>query len=237
MTINVETDHPHGVAHVALFTCQHQPQPTSTSFTVGPPPAYRSNPTEYELIPDRRYRSPMATTPAPVTPPIKSTRILVGTLASALVMFGIVLFTVLPSGDYPPIWVPWALGGLALLSHLLSRTVGFNLRPVPAGTLPTEAMATALAAFQASLILRFALSEAVAILALVLSFVVPPQTWMTYLTGGVLALILLAVNVWPSTAVVSKVQRRLDREGGQSFLGDALLGLAPGTAASAVIRT
>jgi hypothetical protein len=22
MTINVETDHPHGVAHVALFTCQ-----------------------------------------------------------------------------------------------------------------------------------------------------------------------------------------------------------------------
>jgi len=25
MTINVETDHPHGVAHVALFTCQHRP--------------------------------------------------------------------------------------------------------------------------------------------------------------------------------------------------------------------
>jgi len=26
MTINVETDHPHGVAHVALFTCQHRPR-------------------------------------------------------------------------------------------------------------------------------------------------------------------------------------------------------------------
>ena len=43
----------------------------------------------------------MAISPAPVTPPIKSTRILDGTLASALVMFGIVLVTVLPGGDYP----------------------------------------------------------------------------------------------------------------------------------------
>ena len=178
----------------------------------------------------------MSTTPTPTTPPIKSTRILVGVLASALVMFGIVLFTILPSGEYPPIWVPWALGGLAVLSHLLSRSAGFNLTPVPAGTLPAEAMATALAAFQASLILRFALSEAVALLALVLSFVVVPQTWMTYLIGAVLALVLFAVNVWPSTAVISKVQQQLDREGGQSFLRDALFGLAPGTTASAVIR-
>jgi hypothetical protein len=60
---------------------------------------------------------------------------------------------------------------------------------------------------------------------------------MTYLIGGVLALILFAVNVWPSTAVISKVQQQLDREGGQSYLADALLALAPGTAASAVIRT
>jgi hypothetical protein len=60
---------------------------------------------------------------------------------------------------------------------------------------------------------------------------------MTYLIGGVLALILFAVNVWPSTAVVSKVQRKLDRDGGQSFLGDALLGLAPGAATSAVVQT
>ena len=208
----------------------------NTNLTAGPSPSYRSNPTEYEPIPDRRYRSPMSTTPTPATPPIKSTRILVGVLASALVMFGIVLFTILPSGEYPPIWVPWALGGLAVLSHLLSRSAGFNLTPVPAGTLPAKAMATALAAFQASLILRFALSEAVALLALVLSFVVVPQTWMTYLIGAVLALVLFAVNVWPSTAVISKVQQQLDREGGQSFLRDALFGLAPGTTASAVIR-
>jgi len=37
MTINVETDHPHGVAHVTLFTCQHRPDGQSlTSISVQP---------------------------------------------------------------------------------------------------------------------------------------------------------------------------------------------------------
>ena len=85
-----------------------------------------------------------------------------------------------------------------MISHLLSRTVGFNIKPVPPGTLPTEAMAMARAAFQASTSLRFALSESVAIVAIVLSFAVPPASWMTYLIGGVLALIHLAVNVRPA---------------------------------------
>ncbi len=76
----------------------------------------------------------MTNTPAPVAPPIRSLRILVGVLAGSLVMFGIVVYFVLPSGDYPPIWVAWALGGLVVSSHLLSQRVGFNLKPVPAGT-------------------------------------------------------------------------------------------------------
>src|SRR5665811_1223709 len=104
----------------------------------------------------------MTNPPAPVAPPIKSLRILVGFLSASLVMFGVVLYFVLPNGDYPPIWVPWALGGLAVVSHLLSHALGFNLKPVPAGTLPAEAMVTARAAFQASSVLRFALSELVA---------------------------------------------------------------------------
>jgi cytochrome c biogenesis protein CcdA len=86
-------------------------------------------------------------------------------------------------------------------------------------------------------VLRFALSESVAIIALVLSFVVLPATWMTYLIGGVLALILMGVNVWPGAAVIRRAEQQLDREGGQSYLNDALLGLAPGTTASGVIRS
>jgi hypothetical protein len=179
----------------------------------------------------------MTNPPASVAPPIKTLRMLVGFLAGSLVMFGVVLYFVIPNGDYPPIWVPWALGGLAVASHLLCQTTGFSLKPVPAGTLPTEAMGAARAAFQASSMLRFALCESVAIIALVLSFAVHPASWMTYLIGLVLALILLRVNVWPSATVISKAQRRLDRDGGQSFLRDALLGLAPGTTASGIIRS
>ena len=129
----------------------------------------------------------MTNAPAAAAPPIKSTRFLVATLAGGLVIFGIALYFELPSGDYPPVWVPWTLGGLAAISHLLIRTVGFNLRPVPAGTLPAEAMKIALSTFQASTILRFALGEVVAIVAIILSFAISPQTWMTYLIGGVLA--------------------------------------------------
>jgi hypothetical protein len=179
----------------------------------------------------------MTDTPAPVAAPIKILRMLIGFLAASLVMFGVVLYFVILNGDYPPIWVPWALGGLAVASHLLSQTIGFNLRPVPAGTLPTEAMSAARAAFQASTVLRFALSESVAIIAMVLSFAVHPASWMTYLIGLVLALILLRVNVWPGTAVINKAQQQLDRDGGQSFLRDALRGLAPGTTASGVVRS
>jgi len=200
-------------------------------------PAYLPNPADREYIPDRYTVSVMTDLPGPPVPPIRSLRVIVGTLTVSLVMFAVVLFLVLPNGHYPPIWVPWGLGGLAVLSHLLCRKVGFTIKPVPSGTLPGEAMAMALAAFRTSTIVRFALSELVAIVALTLSFAVAPATWMTYLIGLVLALILLWVNAWPHAAVISKAQQQLDRDGGESFLPDALLGLAPGTASSGVIRT
>ena len=72
-----------------------------TGLSVSPCPAYLSNAPEYEPIPGRRYGSTHGHLPRTRHPPIKSTRILDGTLASALVMFGIVLVTVLPGGDYP----------------------------------------------------------------------------------------------------------------------------------------
>jgi len=139
----------------------------------------------------------MTISPAPATPPIRTTRILLGAVAGGLVVFGVVLYGQLPDGGYPPIGVPWALGGLAVISHLLSRTIGFKLKAVPAGTPPAEAMKMALATFQTSTILRMALSEAVAIIALILSYIVLPASWMTYLIGGVLALILLTVKPGP----------------------------------------
>jgi hypothetical protein len=179
----------------------------------------------------------MTTEPVPVALQLKTVRIFLSAAAGGLVMFGVVVQTQLPNSDYPPIGVAWALGGLAVISHLLSRTLGFRLRPVPAGTLPAEAMEMAKTAFHASTILRLALSEAVAIIALILTYIVLPASWMTYLIGGTLALILMGVNVWPRKGLINKAEVQLDRDGGQSYLGDALLGLTPGTTSSAVVRT
>ena len=60
----------------------------------------------------------MDTPPATGVPPVMSLRILVGALTGGLVVFGFVLYFVLPNGDYPP---AWALGGLAVASRLLSQ--------------------------------------------------------------------------------------------------------------------
>ena len=73
----------------------------------------------------------MDKTPATGVPPVMSLRILVGALTGGLVVFGLVLYFVLPNGDYYfvlpngdylPVWVLWALGGLAVASRLLSQS-------------------------------------------------------------------------------------------------------------------
>jgi len=63
----------------------------------------------------------MDKTPTTGVPPVMSVRILVGALTGALVIFGFVLYFVLPNGDYPPVWALWAPGGLAVASRLLSQ--------------------------------------------------------------------------------------------------------------------
>lgn len=148
----------------------------------------------------------MTNTGAPVVPPIKPLRLTLGFLVGSLLLFGVVVYSIDKNGDLPPSWVLWTLGGLAVCSHLLCQTVGFNLKPVPTGTPPAKAMVMAGAAFQASTLLRFALSEAVAIVALALSFAVLPASWMTYLIGAVLTLILIGSTsgpVLPSSARLS----------------------------------
>jgi hypothetical protein len=158
-------------------------------------------------------------------------------MVSSLVVFGVVIYGIDKIGSYPPIWVPLTLGGLAVCSHLLSQRAGFNLKPVAAGTPLTEAMAMAVVAFQTSTICRFFFSEPVALVALSLSFAVLPASWMTYLIGAVPSLVLIGVNVWPTTTIISKAQQRLDRDGGQSFLGDALFGIAPEVTTAGTIRS
>jgi membrane protein YdbS with pleckstrin-like domain len=162
----------------------------------------------------------------PAAAPLAQLRILAGTLISALVVLAVVLTPVLGLDGYPPVWVPVALGVLAVVMHLLVEAVGYRVPAIAPGTAAADAAPTGRAAFQTSMVLRFALCESVALVAVVAAFVVEPRTAMTYIVGGTLSLLLMAWHVWPSDRLVRRVEQQLDRDGGSSRLATVLTGSA-----------
>ena len=104
---------------------------------------------------------------------------------------------------------------------------GLRAPALPPGTHGDEAASAGLAAYRSLMVLRFALCEAVAIIALVAAFVVEPQTAKTYLVGGTFSLLLLAWHVWPTDRGIRRIEAQLDRDGGQSGLHRPCTGGGP----------
>lgn len=172
---------------------------------------------------------------APVVTPIRTFRILAGALMAALVVIGIALVFVVgspgrdgreASTEPPQLWVYLAIVALGLVMAVLVQTVGYRVPAIPPGLAPAQAHPLAFRAYQQSMILRFALSEVVAIVSIAVVFAVQSDTVLPYVVGAVIALGLMAVHVWPGTRVIDRVQRRLDRDGGRSDLAQVLDGTA-----------
>lgn len=167
-----------------------------------------------------------ATTPGT---PLRALQTTVGAVMGALVVLA-VLFggVVLGLHGYPPTWVPWLLGALAVAAHLLCTVVGYRVPAVSPATPAAEAATAGRLAFQQSTFLRLAICEAVAVVGIVLAFAVTPRTGMTVVIGVVLSLALLLLHVWPGARVLGRVERSLDRDGGRSYLTDTMHGREPG---------
>jgi hypothetical protein len=165
---------------------------------------------------------------APGTP-LRAQQTMIGAVMGGLVVLA-ALFggVVLGLHGYPPTWVPWVLGAIAVAAHAVCTVAGYRVAAIAPGTPAEEAAVTGRLAFQQSTFLRLAVCEAVALIGIVLAFAVRPQTGMTVVIGVVLALVLFLVHVWPSSRVVATVERSLDRDGGRSFLADTLNGRRPG---------
>lgn len=159
--------------------------------------------------------------------PLQSLRVMAMALMSGLVVLGVIAALVGGTWDYPAAWMAWVIGGVAVVAYGLCELVGYRAPALAEGTDADAAMRTARAAFQTGFTLRFALCELPALLALVLLFVQDPPSAMTYLIGGVLSLILMAVHVWPGERAIARVERNLDRAGGRSHLSAALGGETP----------
>lgn len=162
-------------------------------------------------------------------------RTITGALFGAVVMIGVVATFIAPPDTYPQVWVPVGLGVLAVAVFALCETVGYAAPAVVPGTDRPTATAQGVAAYRTSFFVRLALCESVALVAFALMFVALPSTAWSYYIGAVLALGLLAVHTWPGERTIRRTQDRLERNGGQSYLREALTG-TPGGGATSPVR-
>ena len=149
---------------------------------------------------------------------LQAVRILSGALIGGLVIFAVVAVVALGTGEYPSPVEAAALFGI----NVLAFVVGYRTEAVRPDADPESALTTGLEALQQTTILRFAITEAPAILALAWAFSTG-SAW-PYLIGAFWSLLCMAWHVWPSRRVATRLERSLDREGGRSGLVAALSG-------------
>lgn len=153
-------------------------------------------------------------------------RTVVLSVTSTLFFFALALYFVLGTSDtafdLPPLWLLAAQVVAALAIHLLLSAVGYRTPALAPGTPPQQAATRSVAAFSSTTILRMVLAESVAIVSVAAAFVVTQGEYVAYLTGGVLALVLLAVHAFPTERTVARVQASLERDGATSHLREKL---------------
>lgn len=154
-----------------------------------------------------------------------------GAQMSALVIIGIALSAVVghhntsvPAAQSPSGWVYLVIVGLGVAAAGMVQAVGYRLPALSPGLDEMEARKTGLQAYQRTMTLRFAISESVAIVAIVLTFAQNSDSVLPYVLAAAISMALLAYHVWPSDSLIERVQTRLDRDGGHSRLADAMYG-------------
>lgn len=113
--------------------------------------------------------------------------------------------------------VPFVAGlVVGLLAAAVVPVVGYRL-PVltPADAQPGR---VALQRFQTAMFLRMAICEVPAIVALALTITATPTSWLNYLPGGLVSLVLLTLHVRPSRASVARSEQALEAGGVRSGL-------------------
>ncbi len=167
----------------------------------------------------------MTSTPGPTTAPIQTFRILAWSLMGALLVIAVALYVADPdqAWDQPPLWSAAAVVVVAVAVLGLVGVVGYRTPAIAPGTPEDEARKKSLTAFQSSMILRFALCESIALIALALGYVVDDGgPFLLYLLGAAIAVPAMIFHVFPSERTITAAEESLQREGGLSYLRQAL---------------
>lgn len=161
---------------------------------------------------------------------VMSMRILVLASMWGLVLIAFVVYFVLEAGDdafaAPPLWLVGAQLVAGLIVHLLLEAVGYRVAAIPPGTSAETAGKLSVELANSAMIRRLVLAEAIGIASLAAAFVVTEGGLLGYVTGAVVALLLLGWHGWPGERTIGRVQDALERDGAASHLR-AGLGLAP----------
>ena len=159
---------------------------------------------------------------------LRQIQLLAGAMMSSLILIAVVVASAAPGDDRfaaPPMWLLAAQFGAGAALFVLIETFGYRTGAFDPETEQTTT-ADALAAFQNGTIMRFALSEVVALGSLAAAFVIEEGGITGYATGAVVSLALMGYHAWPWSRPVDKTVAQLERDGGRSGLREGL-GLPP----------
>lgn len=165
------------------------------------------------------------------TPVMRTTQILTLSFMSIVVGLGVVVALSVPEADLtlPPILVIAGQVVAGIVMFLVISMIGFNTGPIALGTEPEQAKREALGKHQTSILLRLALSEAIALGSIAVAFILTEGQLLAYVIGAVISLALMAWFAYPSARNIRRVESALDASGVRSGLAETF-GLDNGTA-------
>lgn len=151
---------------------------------------------------------------------------LMGALPVILVVVTVVLMGVDGAFDFDPLpLVVQVAVGVGV--HFMLEQIGYRASPISPSTEPGQAARRAQEQWRTSTMLRFAISEAVAIISLAGAFVLDGGFFI--LLGGVaVSLTLMVLHVWPSARVIDKVAGPLEADGARTGLRESFGHSQPG---------
>lgn len=165
--------------------------------------------------------APMST-PLPAAAPFAlTTRVLAASLMGALVVMGVALAVVLPPEGSMSVTVLLVQVVAGLAAHGLLEAIGYRTPPLAPDLTDEAATAQARTRWQSGMILRFAVSEFIAIASIAAAFVLPDGDILTYLGGALVSLVLMGVHVWPWARPVGRTADALEASGRASGLREA----------------
>lgn len=155
-------------------------------------------------------------------------------MIGGLVVLVLAMWFVVGQDSGAPVPVAIVAGQLVagVLVHGLLDRIGYRAEPLERGLEPDVATRRSLAAWTSTMSLRFALSDAIAIISIALTFALTTG-FAVVLVGAAVSLVLVLVHVWPGSRPVGRLADNLERDGQRSGLREAF-GMAGGSPGGAI---